>query len=198
MVMTGVIVGLAGVALLVGPGSLGGAAVDRVGAIVLIGGSLSWAIGSLYSKRARMPRSPLLATAMEMLAGGALLLVVAAMTGEIGAFHASAVTTRSAVAVLYLITFGSLVGFSAYVWLLRAVSPARVSTYAYVNPVVAVFLGWALAGEPITARTLVAAAIIIGAVALITGGQQKKLVVERREATPREHEAAPAKRARSA
>jgi drug/metabolite transporter (DMT)-like permease len=157
------------VGLLVAPGEVaGGTRVDPLGALVLMGGSISWAIGSVYSRRAGLPRSPQLATAMEMLCGGAGLLVVALVSGELGAFNPAAVTLRSALAVLYLIVFGSLIAFSAFVWLLRVSTPARVSTYAYVNPAVAVLLGWALAGEPLSVRTLAAAAVIVAGVVLIT------------------------------
>jgi drug/metabolite transporter (DMT)-like permease len=104
---------------------------------------------------------------MEMLAGGAWLLVFGLATGQAGKLTLAAVSTRSLLSLGYLIVFGSLIGFTAYIWLLKATTPARVSTYAYVNPVVAVLLGWAFAGEPITLRTLLAAAVIVGAVALI-------------------------------
>ena len=165
----GLLVGMLGVGLLVAPGEVaGGSRVDPVGALVLMGGSISWAIGSVYSRRAGLPSSPQLATAMEMLCGGAGLLLVGLVSGELAAFHPSAVTLRSALAVLYLIVFGSLIAFSAFVWLLGVSTPARVSTYAYVNPVVAVLLGWALAGEPLTVRTLAAAAVIVAGVVLIT------------------------------
>lgn len=170
--IAGIVLGLGGLVLLVQPGSLNGHGVDPIGAGVLMFGSLSWAAGSLYAKHAKLPATPLLATAMEMIAGGALLAVAGALSGETGRFAPHAVSTSSVVALGYLVIFGSLVGFTAYIWLLRAVSPARVSTYAYVNPVVAVFLGWLVASEPVTPRTLVAAAIIIGAVALITAGQK--------------------------
>lgn len=173
-VLAGVGLGLIGLVVLVGPGLVEGASggVDPVGAGVLLVGSLSWAIGSLYSKRATLPRSGALAMGMEMLGGGALLLAAGLLRGELGQFDPAAVTTPSLIALLYLITFGSLIGFTAYIWLLGVAQPAHVSTYAYVNPEVAVFLGWAIAGEPITARTLAAAAIIVGAVALITTGNR--------------------------
>ncbi len=165
----GLALGFAGIVLLIGPGELaGGNGVDGVGASVLILSTLCWATGSIYSRRASLPPSPLLATAMEMLAGGTLLLIVGSASGEWMKVKLDAVSLRSALAFGYLIVFGSLVGFSAYVWLLRVSTPARVSTYAYVNPVVAVSLGWALAGEPITLRTLLAAAIIVTAVVAIT------------------------------
>lgn len=174
MVIAGIALGLAGLVLLVQPGSLGGQAVNPIGAATLVAASIAWASGSIYSTRAKLPSSPLLATAMEMLAGGALLLIAGALTGEAIGFDPSAVSQHSGLAIVYLVIFGSLVGFSAYVWLLRVASPSSVSTYAYVNPVVAVILGWALAGEPLTARTLLAAGVIIGAVVLITVGRTAK------------------------
>lgn len=182
--ITGVALGLAGLALLVGPNAfLGGGRVDLLGAGVLVLASLSWAVGSLYARRAPLPGSPLLATAMEMLAGGALLVVLGLATGEAGVVDPAAVSLRSWLALLYLIVFGSLVGFTAYIWLLGVSTPARVSTYAYVNPVVAVLLGWALASEPLTPRMVVAAAIIVCAVAAITTGQatRRRPAMERPE-----------------
>jgi drug/metabolite transporter (DMT)-like permease len=152
----------------VGPGVLTGRGeVDPVGALALVLSAMAWATGSVYARHARLPESPLLATGMEMLAGGALLLVAAVATG--GAHvRLDAVTLRSALALLYLIVFGSLVAFTAYIWLLKVAPPARVSTYAYVNPVVAVLLGWAVLDEPLTPRTGVAAGVIVAAVAVIT------------------------------
>jgi drug/metabolite transporter (DMT)-like permease len=173
--VAGLALGLGGLAILVGPEQvLGGGHVDHLGAVVLALGTLSWAAGSLYSRHAHLPASPMLATAMEMLGGGVLLLLAAGARGEWARVDPGAVSLRSALAVGYLIVFGSLVGFTAYIWLLRATTPARVSTYAYVNPVVAMVLGWALAGEPLTPRTLVAAAIIIAAVALITWSRVRR------------------------
>lgn len=168
-VFLGLALGLVGIALLVGPGQLAGnSQVDPIGALALMVASLSWAIGSLYSRSAQLPSSPLLATGMAMLAGGALLSVVGILAGEPVRLALDAVSLRSALSLGYLIVFGSIVAFTAYIWLLRVSTPARVSTYAYVNPVVAVLLGWALAGEPLTLRTLSAAAVIVTAVAIIT------------------------------
>ncbi len=168
-VAIGLAAGFAGIALLVSPAEIaGGEHINPLGATVLVLASLSWAIGSLYSRKAKVPDSPFLATAMEMLAGGALLLLAGSVTGEWTRLEFSEVSARSMLSFVYLIIFGSLVGFTAYIWLLRVSTPARVSTYAYVNPVVAVILGAALAGEPITARALLAAVIILSAVVLIT------------------------------
>lgn len=167
--IAGLTLGFIGLTLLVGPGELaGGQHIDSLGAAVLIIASLSWAIGSLYSRQAQLPASPLLATGMEMLTGGALLLITGLFAGEWTRFDPSALSMRSGLALSYLIIIGALIGFTAYIWLLRVSTPARASTYAYVNPVVAIFLGWALAGEPLTARTLLAAAIIVAAVVAIT------------------------------
>lgn len=163
----GLLAGFAGVALLLAPGA-GGTAVDPLGAAALIGASLSWAIASVLSKSLPQPGSGALASGMQMLAGGTMLTLAGLGTGEAGAVHLDAVTLRSGAALLYLIVFGSLLGFGAFTWLLRVSSPARVATYAYVNPIVAVLLGWALAGEPFGPRELAAAAVIVGGVALIT------------------------------
>ncbi|HEX6626639.1 MAG TPA: EamA family transporter [Gemmatimonadaceae bacterium] len=168
-VLLGLIIGFIGIVVLIGPGNLGGHGDIRpIGALVLILGSLSWAIGSFFSRDADLPQSGLLTTGMEMLAGGALLSIVGVLTGELSHFDVHKVSGPSALGLIYLITFGSLLGFTSYIWLLDKVSPARLGTYAYVNPVVAVILGWAIAGERLSLRTAVAAAIVICAVALIT------------------------------
>ncbi len=168
-VVAGLLLGLLGLFWLVGPDTLmGGGRVDIIGAAVVVLGSFSWAAGSIYSRHVATPASPFLSTAMQMLAGGAALLVLGVSLGEPWTFDASSVSTRSMLGLLYLIVFGSIVAFSAYIWLLRVSTPARVSTYAYVNPVVAVFLGWALADEALTTRMMIAAAVIVSGVALIT------------------------------
>lgn len=164
----GILVGLAGVALLVGFDPALGGRSEVIGALVILLGAFSWAAGSLLSRGAALPRAPLQAVALEMLAGGALLTLAGLALGEGAALDPGAFSLRSLAAWAYLVVFGSIVAFSAYIWLLKATTPAKVSTYAYVNPVVAVFLGWAVLAEPITARTLVAAAIILGSVMLIT------------------------------
>jgi drug/metabolite transporter (DMT)-like permease len=147
---------------------MGGDRVDPVGAGVLLLGSLAWATGSIYSKHARVPEGPFLATGMQMLCGGTMLLLLGAVTGDFVQLDVSGITIRSVLAFVYLIVFGAIVGYSAYIWLLRVTTPARVSTYAYVNPVVAVVLGWAFAGEALTARMGIAALVIVAGVALIT------------------------------
>jgi len=166
--VSGLIVGFAGLGFLVAPGKLGnGTQVNLSGTAALLLAAFFWAIGSLYSRRALLPSSQLLGAAMEMIGGGVLLLVVGAALDEWKHFTFAHVTVHSAIAWVYLSVVGSLIGFTAYVWLLKATTPARASTYAYVNPVVAVFLGWALVGEPITPRMLFAALAIILAVVII-------------------------------
>ena len=139
-----------------------------IGALVLILGSLSWAIGSFWSRDAQLPESGLLTTGMEMLGGGVMSMIVGLASGELSGFDIHHVSRASAIGLAYLITFGSLLGFTSYIWLLDKVSPARLGTYAYVNPIVAVVLGWAIAGEKLSMRTGIAAVIVICAVALIT------------------------------
>jgi len=168
VVVVGLLLGLGGLAFLIAPGQFaGGSRVDPLGAAALLTAALFWAIGSLHSRRVTLPESTLLATAMEMIGGSVLLFLVAAAAGEWRGFSLAAVSARSVLALAYLVVAGSLLGFTAYIFLLGATTPARVSTYAYVNPVVAVLLGWLLAGETVTPRTLVAAAVIVAAVALI-------------------------------
>lgn len=167
-VLGGLAMGLAGIVLLAGPAKLWGSSrLDPLGAAVLMFASLCWSVGSLYTRPAKLPPSPFLAAAMEMLAGGAMLAVLGFMTGEGRELHPAKIAFGSILAVLYLVVFGSLLGFTAYIWLLGVTSTARVSTYAYVNPLVAVFIGWAFAGEPLTPRTLVATGAIVAAVALM-------------------------------
>ncbi len=169
-VAIGVGLGVIGIGLIAAPGS-SAEAINPVGTVILIVAALSWSIGSLYSRRAAMPSNALLATAMEMLMGGGLMMVVGLLLGQGAQIRLENVTLLSVASLGYLVIFGSLLGFTAYVWLLKVTTPAKVSTYAFVNPVVAVFLGWLLAGEALSVRTLIAAAIIIGAVVLITLNQ---------------------------
>ncbi len=168
-VLLGLALGFIGVVVLVGPSGFGGQGdISPLGALVLIVGSLSWAIGSFWSRDAELPGSGLLTTGMEMLGGGTLLLIVGAITGELSRFDINRISSASFIGLLYLVTFGSLLGFTSYIWLLDKVAPARLGTYAYVNPIVAVLLGWAIAGERLSTRTAAAAVIVICAVALIT------------------------------
>jgi drug/metabolite transporter (DMT)-like permease len=169
-VVTGLLAGFLGVAILVVPGRLaGGERVNLVGAAALTMSALSWAVGSLHAIRLPRPRIPALALGMQMLAAGAVLVTIALATGDGGRLFAGQVSARSIAALLYLTVFGSLVAYSAYFWLLRATTPARISTISYVNPLVAVMLGWASGDDPATARTAAAAAVILLSVVLITG-----------------------------
>jgi drug/metabolite transporter (DMT)-like permease len=173
-VMGGVVLGLAGLFMLVNPTG------DTQSGNVLIEGilllaALSWASGSLYSKRAPQPKAKFIGTSMEMITAGVMLVAAGLLTGEASHFSLAATSAKSWLSLIYLITFGSIIAYTAYVWLLTAVSATLVSTYAFVNPVVAVFLGWAFASEPLNGRMILAAAIIVGAVALITiGGKDEK------------------------
>jgi drug/metabolite transporter (DMT)-like permease len=167
--LLGVLVGFGGVALLIGPGEIAvGGRMELVGALVVVLGALLWAIGSLYGRGAALPSSPLLGTSMEMLVGGGGLLILGTVAGQWNQFDPAAFSTKSMAAFIYLIVFGAWIAYSAYVWLLKNAPTPLVATYAYVNPVVAIALGSVLAGEAITPRTVLAAAIILGAVVLTT------------------------------
>ena len=167
-VLFGIVLGFAGVALLVGPVHLGGSErVDLRGVAVLVVACFSWACGSLYSKHGALPASPLLGVAMQGLVGGAVLLAAGLVSGEFHRFHFAAVSWRPWVALAYLIVFGSGLGFTSYLYMLKNSTAARVATYALVNPVVALFLGWLVADEVISLRTVIAAVIILTAVILV-------------------------------
>jgi drug/metabolite transporter (DMT)-like permease len=167
--MVGLVGGFAGLVLLVQPS--GSSRLDPLATVVVLSGALAWAGGSVWSRRAPLPRRPLVTTGMEMLAGGAVLAVAAVVGGEPGRIRLEEISVSSALAVAYLVVFGSLLAFTAYMWLLRNVRTSVAGTYAYVNPVVAVALGAALGGEPVTGRTLVAGAVILAGVALIVTGR---------------------------
>ena len=168
-VFGGLALGLLGVALLLGSDALhGDSSISLVGAAVLMAGSFSWALGSLYTKAAPTPTSGVIGSGTQMLAGGASLFLTGSLSGELGKFDIAHASSRSLFGILYLITFGSLIGFTAYLYMLTHSSAAKAATYAYVNPVVAVFLGWAFASEPVTSRTFLAAAVILAGVAIIT------------------------------
>ncbi|MDB4883383.1 MAG: protein of unknown function transrane [Gemmatimonadetes bacterium] len=168
-VFAGVSLGLVGLLLLVGPDSLRGRGdANTFGALVLVVASLSWAAGSLYTKWAPRSSSGTVGAATQMLAGGILLIIAGVLFGEPARLDLAHVSTRSLLGFAYLVTFGSLIGFTAYLYLLAHTTAAKAATYAYVNPVVAVLLGWAIGHEPVTTRTLLAAAVILAGVAIIT------------------------------
>ncbi|MEW6732211.1 MAG: EamA family transporter [Acidobacteriota bacterium] len=171
-VVGGLLLGIAALVLLASPSQIiGGEQIDYSGVLALMLGTFCWASGSLYSRSAQLPASPLLGTAMQMIAGGVLLCIAGVATGEVAQVKLTDISLRSLLAVSYLIVFGSLIGFTAYVWLLRVTTPARISTYAYVNPVVAIVCGWMLGGETISTRTLVVVGMIILAVVSINSAR---------------------------
>jgi drug/metabolite transporter (DMT)-like permease len=170
-VLFGLVLGFAGIALLVG-GVSGGASGPIPPLVVLIG-AFSWSLGSVLTRWAPLPERQMRSTAMQMLCGGALLLTAGVGAGELGRLHLAQVTTRSWLALAYLILIGSLVGFTAYTWLLSNARISLVSTYAYVNPLVALFLGWVFVSETISVRTFVASAIVIVAVAMVVTARSR-------------------------
>lgn len=176
----GLVIGFGGVFLLIGPASITGAqqSFDPFGIVLLLIAPVLWALGSIYSKGADLPRSTLLSTGMQMLMGSISLFIVSVGTGELNGFGLGDVSMRSWWGLIYLITFGSLIGFVSYGWLLQNAPISLMSTYAYVNPVVAVFLGWLLAGELLNTRIAVASVIIIGSVILINYTKQVKVKTE--------------------
>lgn len=167
-VLGGLVLGVIGLGILVFPSFRGAPGhVAMLGVAVLLAATFSWAVGSLCAHKVPLPPSTFLGVAMEMLAGGALLCLAGLGVGEGTAVHLDAISLKSLLSLGYLIVFGSLAGFSAYVWLLKVSTPARVSTYAFVNPVIAVMLGWLCASEPLTPRVLIAGTIIVAAVSQI-------------------------------
>ncbi|MDE3026404.1 MAG: EamA family transporter [Acidobacteriota bacterium] len=159
----GILAGLAGVGLLAG----GGGSLSPVWALVLLGGALAWAAGSAYARVAPLPGGSVLSAAMQMLTAGATLVVISAAKGDLAHVHAAALGLTSIGSIAYLVGFGSILAYTAYGWLLRNAPTPLLSTYAYVNPAVAVLLGWLLAGERLGERELVAGLVVVGSVALI-------------------------------
>jgi drug/metabolite transporter (DMT)-like permease len=167
-IIAGLLSGLLGLIVLIGPGEiLGGQNVDIVGAVVLVLGSLAWTFASIHYRSFHLPKSLVLVAGMEMLAAAVVFVILGVIAGEVPALVQHEPSLVSVGAVLYLVTFGSIVGYTAYAWLLAHTSPARVATYAYVNPIIALFVGWLIGGEALTLRTLLAAVMITGAVGMI-------------------------------
>ena len=176
-IIVGLLLGFLGIGLLIGPDQFRGTATFSLSSLlVLLMAPILWSLGSLYSRQAHLPENVFMSTAMEMLAGGMLLMVAGLITGEVTELNVAEISTRSLLLVLYLTIFGSIVALTAYVWLLKTVHPARVATYTYVNPVIAIFLGWLVLSEPITAQTLMAVVVLIFAVVLITTQKQKQMI----------------------
>ena len=173
--------GFVGVGILFGPAlhfSSNDARHPAVGISILLVSSFIWSAGSLYSRTAKHAASPFLTAAQQMLCGGALLLLAGIVTCELPRFHPRSISMLSLASFVYLVMIGAVVGYTAYIWLLRHCEPAKVATYAYVNPIVAVLLGAVFAGETLTMRTLIAASLIIGSVALVITAQQLRARVE--------------------
>jgi len=175
-VVVGLCTGFLGAALLVG-GSIAGH-VDVVGTLMIVGAVLAWTLGSLYARQANLPARPLVGTGMEMLAGGTMMLVAGVLSGELVTLHPSEFRVSSVLALAYLLVFGSLIGFNCYVRLIRSAPTHLASTYAYVNPVVAVILGTLILHEPLTSRMIIAGAVIVASVALIVSAQGKPVTPE--------------------
>jgi drug/metabolite transporter (DMT)-like permease len=178
-VALGLLIGFIGVYLLIGGQNASGAETSGtgqiLGAFLVIGAAFCWALGSIYGVRATTPKSSLLTSGMQMLSGGLVLSVVGSIAGEWTKFNVAEVSTNSWLGLVYLIIFGSIIGFTAYSYLLKVAPPSQVATYAYINPVVAVFLGWMIAGESFSMQMLVGAGIIVGSVALITSNNDLKV-----------------------
>jgi drug/metabolite transporter (DMT)-like permease len=184
-VAVGLVLGLIGILLLVGPGQVLGTARFSLGALfILLLAPVLWSFGSLYSRGADLPHDTFMATAIEMLAGGALLLVIGLLTGEANRLNIAQFSTRSLAAFAYLTLFGSIIAFTAYIWLLKVVPATKVVTYTYVNPVIAVFLGWLILSEPVTGTMIVSVVVIILAVVLITTARQTSRPAGKRTGEP--------------
>lgn len=179
------LIGLGGVAVLVSHSfNLGEEPIDRAGAIALVVASISWSIASALMRKLPLPPSKMVSSGAQMLAGGAFLFLAAAVAGEYRGFHLQAVSAKAWFSLAYLIVAGSIIGFTAYVWLLHHESPTRVGTYAYVNPVVAVAIGYFLGGEAVGPRTLLGSLLVLVSVVVITTMPSKKPAPIRLEEVP--------------
>jgi len=175
----GTLLGFAGVALLMGV-DIFGQRLDWAAAAGVLSSAPLWALGTSYTRRADLPSSKILSAAMQMICGGTWLLVVGLLVGEADRMAVHHLTARSMLSLGYLIVFGSIIAFTAYTWLVSASSPFMVSTYAYVNPVIAVFLGWTLAGEALNLRVLVATLVIVAGVILVSTRSERSVEVRHR------------------
>jgi drug/metabolite transporter (DMT)-like permease len=178
LIIAGLLIGFAGVLMLfAGKGSVGvtGSTMKIISFFVLIMGSIGWAVGSLYSKYKKTDGSTIIKVAIQMLAGGVAGILAGFVSNEQSRFAVADVSTTSILALIYLITLGSLVAFMAYIWLLSVRPPSLVGTYAYVNPVVAVFLGWLIAGEAITSSQVIALSIVLVGVLIVNFSREKKV-----------------------
>jgi drug/metabolite transporter (DMT)-like permease len=172
---TALLIGIAGVAVLMSRSlNLGGAPIDRLGAVALIVASMNWSVASALTRKLPLPPSKVMSSGAQMLAGGVFLTLAAAALGEFRNFHPSTVSPAAWFSLLYLIIAGSIVGFTAYVWLIHHQSPTKVGTYAYVNPVVAVIVGYFLGGEALGLRTILGTLFVLISVVVITMTPAKK------------------------
>jgi drug/metabolite transporter (DMT)-like permease len=177
------LIGMGGVAVLMSRSlNLGGAPIEHAGAIALLIGSVTWSLASALGRKLQLPESKVMSSGVQMLAGGILLAVAAAGFGEFQGFHPAAVSRAAWLALAYLIVAGSIIGFTAYVWLLHHQSPTKVGTYAYVNPVVAVAVGYFLGGEAVGQRTMIGTALVLVSVVVITTARARKTAVATNEA----------------
>jgi len=171
--VAGIFLGFGGVGLLMGRSALNSGPAVFVGSLAVVLGALSWSVGIVYSRRSHLSGHPLLLSALSLLAGSVQLLLVGSAVGEYRGFSFASVSLRSWLALGYLILFGSVVAFTAYNWLLEHYSPTLVATHTYVNPIVAVLLGWLFAGEAVTLNVLLSTAMVIGAVMLVDRGMAR-------------------------
>lgn len=176
LVSLGLVLGFIGITLLVNSSEVevANASSHWAGYIILLAASISWAAGSLYSRVAKLPSEPLMSISLQMLSGGLLCLMVGLLSGEWTQIDLRNISTRSVLSLSYLIIFGSIIGFSAYIWLLKVANPTLVSTYAYINPIVAVILGWALADERMTTKDGMAGFVIVLAVIIMTRANSRQ------------------------
>jgi drug/metabolite transporter (DMT)-like permease len=193
--VSGLLLGLVGMVVLIGPGQLSGHALDLAGTAVIMVGTLCWAFGSLYVAHVKDAAAALVSTGLQMLVGGLFLMGLASLRGDFAAFHVEAVSGKSLLALGYLIVFGSWIGYTSYSWLIRVVPPSQASTYAYVNPLVAVLLGCLLGGESITYQMLVAGAFILPGVILILKSKSQPTPTDAAPDEPEPVEPVPARRA---
>jgi drug/metabolite transporter (DMT)-like permease len=166
------LLGMGGVVVLVSPSGFGAGAIDKLGAAALVVAAICWSLASVLLRKASLPQSKMMSSAAQMLTGGTMLIVAAVLFGEFRGFSFAAVSAKAWLALIYLIVAGSIVAFTAYVWLIHHESPTKVGTYAYVNPVIAVLLGYFLAGEALSPRTVAGTLLVLVSVVVITRGKK--------------------------
>ena len=172
--ITGLVLGFAGIVYLISATKgIDTSSADTISSIAIVLGAFSWSIGAVYSRVAKLPTSSMLSAGMELIIGGMFLILAGFLLGEAETFHIAAISLRSLLGIAYLIIFGSVITFSAYTWLLSRTSATRISTHTYVNPVIAVFLGWVIVDEAITVELLIATVIIVVSVYLVLNDQRK-------------------------